>query len=122
MQRLRNAADLLRDRHHRCPSRGVIPLVVENHPYRAFANFRRKLVRRLAHTGSTFSGVGASDKPGAVLSYQALAAGQFRPNADAQVRNPTSRKRPLVQRDLPRFAILVPLSQERLIGNRFWER
>ncbi|WP_242141242.1 hypothetical protein, partial [Sphingomonas sp. TREG-RG-20F-R18-01] len=46
----------------------MIPLVVENHPYRAFANFRRKLVRRLAHTGSTFSGVGASGKPGAVQS------------------------------------------------------
>ncbi len=44
----------------------MIPLVVENHSYRAFPNFRRKLVRRLAHTGSTFSGVGASGKPGAV--------------------------------------------------------
>src|SRR5690606_23336233 len=65
-QRLRHAADLLRNRNHRRPARGVIPLVIENHPYRAFADFRRELVRCLAHTGSTFSGVGASGKPGAV--------------------------------------------------------
>ncbi|MEG3169651.1 hypothetical protein U1737_15775, partial [Sphingomonas sp. LB3N6] len=37
-----------------------------NHPYRPLADFGRKLVRRLARHGSTFSGVGASDKPGAV--------------------------------------------------------
>src|SRR3546814_15887304 len=54
------------DRHHRRPSRGMISLVVENHPYRGLADFRHKLVRCLAYTGSTFSGVGASDKPGAV--------------------------------------------------------
>ncbi|MCK8458059.1 hypothetical protein, partial [Sphingomonas faeni] len=41
-------------------------LVIENHPYRPLADFGRKLVRRLARHGSTFSGVGASDKPGAV--------------------------------------------------------
>ncbi|MBY8829930.1 hypothetical protein, partial [Hephaestia mangrovi] len=41
-------------------------LVIENHPHRTIADLRRKLVRRLAHTGSTFSGVGASGKPGAV--------------------------------------------------------
>jgi hypothetical protein len=40
--------------------------VIGHHPHRALADFRRKLVRRLAHTGSTFSGVGASGKPGAV--------------------------------------------------------
>src|SRR3546814_16000578 len=44
----------------------MISLVVENHPYRGLADFRHKLVRCLAYTGSTFSGVGASDKPGAV--------------------------------------------------------
>ena len=32
----------------------------------AATDLRRKLVRRLARHGSTFSGVGASDKPGAV--------------------------------------------------------
>src|SRR3546814_4147744 len=66
VKRLRHAANLLRDRHHRRPSRGMISLVVENHPYRGLADFRHKLVRCLAYTGSTFSGVGASDKPGAV--------------------------------------------------------
>jgi hypothetical protein len=40
--------------------------VIENHPHRSLADFRRKLVRCLARHGSTFSGVGASDKPGAV--------------------------------------------------------
>ncbi|WP_034159975.1 hypothetical protein, partial [Sphingomonas sp. ERG5] len=43
-------------------------LVIDHHTHRALAHFRRKLVRRLAHTGSTFSGVGASGKPGAVHS------------------------------------------------------
>lgn len=38
----------------------MIALVVENHPNRALANVRHKLVRRLVHTDSTFSGVGAS--------------------------------------------------------------
>ena len=46
----------------------VIPLVIENHPHRSLADFGRKLVGRLASHGSTFSGVGASDKPGAVHS------------------------------------------------------
>ncbi|MBY8829152.1 hypothetical protein, partial [Hephaestia mangrovi] len=45
-------------------------LVIENHPHRTIADLRRKLVRRLAHTGSTFSGVGASGKPGAVHLYR----------------------------------------------------
>jgi hypothetical protein len=40
--------------------------VIENHPHRSLADFRRKLVRCLARHDSTFSGVGASDKPGAV--------------------------------------------------------
>jgi hypothetical protein len=50
------------------PSGRVITLMIENHPYRPLADFGRKLVRRLARHGSTFSGVGASDKPGAVQS------------------------------------------------------
>ena len=37
---------------------------------RAFAHLSRKLVRRLARHRSTFSGVGASDKPGAVHSLR----------------------------------------------------
>jgi putative tryptophan/tyrosine transport system substrate-binding protein len=40
--------------------------VLEDQANGAAANLRRKLVRRLAHGGSTFSGVGASGKPGAV--------------------------------------------------------
>ena len=66
MQCLRNAAHLLGDRHHGRPLGRMIPLVVENHSYSALAHLGRKLVRRLARHGSTFSGVGASDKPGAV--------------------------------------------------------
>ena len=42
--------------------------MIENHPHRSLAYFWRKLVGRLARHGSTFSGVGASDKPGAVQS------------------------------------------------------
>ncbi|MFL0587740.1 hypothetical protein ACH0BU_14000, partial [Sphingomonas olei] len=41
-----------------------------------------KLVRRLAHTGSTFSGVGASDKPGAV-HFQLLAERRERNASEA---------------------------------------
>jgi hypothetical protein len=40
--------------------------VIGHHPHSALAHLWCKLVRRLAHTGSTFSGVGASGKPGAV--------------------------------------------------------
>ncbi|MGA7612189.1 MAG: hypothetical protein WCF49_18635, partial [Xanthobacteraceae bacterium] len=40
--------------------------MIENHPHRAGADLGRKLVRRPACHGSTFSGVGASGKPGAV--------------------------------------------------------
>jgi len=40
--------------------------MLQHHPHRPLANLRRKLVRRLARHRSTFSGVGASDKPGAV--------------------------------------------------------
>jgi UTP-glucose-1-phosphate uridylyltransferase len=41
---------------------------LEDQANSAVANLRRKLVRRLAHGGSTFSGVGASGKHGAVHS------------------------------------------------------
>jgi uncharacterized protein (DUF4415 family) len=40
--------------------------VIQYHSYRSLGDLRRELVRRLAHTGSTFSGVGASDKLGPV--------------------------------------------------------
>src|SRR5690606_14685188 len=68
VQRLRGAADLRRNRHDRLPARRVLTLVVENQPHRALAHFRGKLVRRLAHDAPSYSGVGASGKPGAVHS------------------------------------------------------
>jgi hypothetical protein len=40
--------------------------VIQNHSHRAGADLGRELVGRLACHGSTFSGVGASDQPGAV--------------------------------------------------------
>jgi hypothetical protein len=40
--------------------------VIKDQPHRAGPHLRRELVRCLAHDGSTFSGVGASGKPGAV--------------------------------------------------------
>jgi hypothetical protein len=40
--------------------------VIQHHPHRALPHLGRKLVRRLPHKGSTFSGVAASSKPGAV--------------------------------------------------------
>jgi hypothetical protein len=40
--------------------------VIEDQTHRAAADLRRELVARIAHDGSTFSGVGASGKPGAV--------------------------------------------------------
>jgi len=55
----------------------MIPLVIENHPYRSLADLGRKLVCRLAHIGSTFSGVGASDKPGAVHCYERVEEAAF---------------------------------------------
>jgi PEP-CTERM motif len=42
--------------------------VIQNHSHRAGADLGRELVGRLACHGSTFSGVGASDQPGAVQS------------------------------------------------------
>jgi hypothetical protein len=44
----------------------MIAFVIQHHAYRTGADLRRKLVRRFAHIGSTFSEVGASGKPGAV--------------------------------------------------------
>jgi hypothetical protein len=40
--------------------------MIQHHPHRPLANLRRELVRRLARHRSSLSGVGASDKPGAV--------------------------------------------------------
>jgi hypothetical protein len=45
--------------------------MIQNHPHRELADFRRKLDRRFAYAGSTFSGVGASDESGAVYDLQA---------------------------------------------------
>ena len=39
VQGLRHATNLLCDRHHSRPSRGMIPLMIENHPHRTVANF-----------------------------------------------------------------------------------
>jgi len=44
----------------------MLVFVIEDQPDRAAADLRRELVRCLARHGSTFSGVGASDNPGAV--------------------------------------------------------
>src|ERR1700686_1131779 len=66
MQRLRRAADLGGDRRDRRPARGMLAFVIQNHSHRAGADLGRELVGRLAYHGSTFSGVGASDQPGAV--------------------------------------------------------
>ncbi|WP_208978059.1 hypothetical protein, partial [Labrenzia sp. 011] len=40
--------------------------IVQHKAYRSFAYFRGKLVRRFAHRAPSYSGVGASGKPGAV--------------------------------------------------------
>src|ERR1700684_4647324 len=44
----------------------MLAFVIQNHSHRAGAHLGRELVGRLACHGSTFSGVGASDQPGAV--------------------------------------------------------
>ena len=66
MQRLWRAADLLRDGKPSPTIATEVTLMIRHHPHRPLAGFRRKLVRRLADTGSTISGVGASDGFGAV--------------------------------------------------------
>ena len=55
----------------------MLPRVVEDQPHSAFADLRGKLVRRLAHDAPSYSGVGASGKPGAVQSicFQTAAPG-----------------------------------------------
>ncbi len=59
-------------------------LVIQNQPHRAGADLGRKLVRRLACHGSTFSRVGASEQPGAVNQPGYLAAAQARQMIKAQ--------------------------------------
>jgi transposase InsO family protein len=44
----------------------MLSLVIQHHPHRPATDLWRKLVRCLARYRSTFSGVGASGKPGAV--------------------------------------------------------
>ena len=44
----------------------MLAFVIQNQPHRTGADLGRELVCRLACHGSTFSGVGASDQPGAV--------------------------------------------------------
>jgi hypothetical protein len=44
----------------------MLALIVENRTHRSFTHFRGKLFRRLAHDAPSYSGVGASGKPGAV--------------------------------------------------------
>jgi hypothetical protein len=48
----------------------MLALVIQNHPNRADSDLGRKLVAALLRHGSTFSGVGASGKPGAVHRQQ----------------------------------------------------
>ena len=55
-----------RDRQDRGPAALMRAFVVQNHPYRAFADFGRIPVRCFAHDAPSYSGVGASGKPGAV--------------------------------------------------------
>ena len=64
-QRLARAADLGRDRLDGRLLRAVLALMVQNHPHRAVADFRRIGGCTLRH-GSILSRVGASRKPGAV--------------------------------------------------------
>ena len=47
----------------------MLPLIVENHAHGALADFGRILVRCLAHDAPSYSGVGASGKPGAVQDW-----------------------------------------------------
>ena len=69
-------------RRDRRPARGgVLAFVIQNHSHRAGADLGRELVGRLACHGSTFSGVGASDQPGAVQAWRKGIAGQITPGA-----------------------------------------
>jgi hypothetical protein len=61
-RRLRRAAELPRDRHHRRPLRGVFTPVLAHHAHGALTNFCRQL---LCH-GSILSRPGVSGKDGAI--------------------------------------------------------
>src|ERR1700758_2036322 len=50
----------------------MLACMTQHHPHRTVADLRRKLVRRRTRHGSTFLGVGASGKPGAVHSRGGL--------------------------------------------------
>lgn len=49
--------------------RPMLTPTVKDQPHRAFTDFRGKFVRRLDHDASSYSGVGASGKPGAVQKH-----------------------------------------------------
>lgn len=68
VQRVPRAANLRRDRQDRLPAGRILMPVIQHQPHRPLAHLGGELVRRLASHGSTFSGVGASGKPGAVQS------------------------------------------------------
>src|SRR5439155_3380902 len=53
----------------------MLMFVIQHQPHRAGTDLRRELVACLLAHGSTFSRVGASGKPGAVHSVQALCYG-----------------------------------------------
>lgn len=87
VQRLRRTDDLGCDRRDRRPAGRVLMqmLLIQHQPDRMLADFRRKRVRRLAHDGSAFSGVGAPGKHRAAHSgYGASTKSQTRrrPTAD----------------------------------------
>ena len=77
-QGLRCAANLRRDRADRRPLRGVLALMLEHHPNRAFANFRCVFRRCLLRHGSSLSRVGASGNPGAVHGRDYVSATEQR--------------------------------------------
>src|SRR3954469_17189710 len=64
-QCLARAADLLGNRADRCPLRGVLALVVQDHPNRAGTDLGGIRGNSLRH-GSILSRVGGSGEPGAV--------------------------------------------------------
>lgn len=66
VQGLGRTADLHRYRHGSLSTRSMLALIVEDQTHGAFAHFGGKFVRCLAHDALSYSGVGASGKPGAV--------------------------------------------------------
>ena len=112
MQRLRCAADLGGDRRDRSPARGMLAFVIQNHSHRAGAHLGRELVGRLACHGSTFSGLEASDKLGAVqrapcrapstslsLSMTASTPGDHRTGNDSTIRSSDRSGQPFLDID-----------------------